>query len=252
MGEPLDIQPLQKYYRGFTIDEPLGNNAFSFARRQNKQIYVPALRCGNIADVRPGDRTVFSEVADDTEYNVCGLEAFIYTRRQGKDIFVFDNHNHAFCFWYYGLRERCFSPELALLHVDQHRDSRKPGLSLPGTWTGWDLDAVFEYTQTHLNVGNFIPPALDADFFQRVINVDSEDALALEMKQAYVLDLDLDLFAPEMAYIPYEKKFRCVRRLVEGADFITIALSPYFMDIEEACSVLEEIFSGADEQDPGI
>ncbi len=45
-----------------------------------------------------------------------------------------------------------------------------------------------------------------------------------------VLNLDLDIFAPELDFIPEEKKIRLIRNLLQKADYVTIATSPYFID----------------------
>lgn len=45
-----------------------------------------------------------------------------------------------------------------------------------------------------------------------------------------VLNIDLDFFAPEMDFIPEEKKFKLIRKLLPKVQCVTIATSPYFID----------------------
>lgn len=45
-----------------------------------------------------------------------------------------------------------------------------------------------------------------------------------------VLNLDLDIFSPELDFIPEEKKMRLIRNLLQKVNYVTIATSPYFID----------------------
>ncbi|EQH66323.1 hypothetical protein [Clostridioides difficile] len=49
-------------YSGFYIEKPVGNNVFSYDKRENKSIYVPKLINGTLNDVRLGNEVVFNEV----------------------------------------------------------------------------------------------------------------------------------------------------------------------------------------------
>ncbi|EQH14377.1 UPF0489 family protein, partial [Clostridioides difficile] len=42
-------------YSGFYIEKPVGNNVFSYDKRENKSIYVPKLINGTLNDVRLGN-----------------------------------------------------------------------------------------------------------------------------------------------------------------------------------------------------
>jgi hypothetical protein len=238
---------LFELYSGFVIADPVGNNVFSFDRRRHRSIWVPPLKRGLPADLRRGQEPVFSEVRDGREVNVTGLENFIYyTPQDNKPVFFFDNHNHAFCFWAAALRSGYFPRGATLVHVDQHKDTREPPRPFMPPGAGpvlFSLDEAFGYANYVLNVGNFIRPALDAGFFSEVVIIDREDALRREPRTPFVLDIDLDIFAPEMAYIPYDRKLAVIRGLVRSAAVITVATSPYFMDQVEALRVAREIFA---------
>jgi hypothetical protein len=45
-----------------------------------------------------------------------------------------------------------------------------------------------------------------------------------------VLNIDLDIFSPELEYIPRSKKMKCIKNLMKYVTFVTIATSPYFID----------------------
>ncbi len=239
----MNIQSLQTIYHGFHITEPVGNNAFSHEQRQNKSIWVPALMQGTLSDLSLGTEIVFSEIEDGVEKNRNGLNNFLYFPFRGKDIFIFDNHNHAFFFWLAGFQQGKIKPGLPLVHVDQHSDMRTPqkwpSFSLNKTM---DLKEVFRYTNYQLNVGNFIQPALHLGLFSEVQIIDSSTALKQEIPEGFVLDIDLDIFSDDMRYIPEEEKSEKIRQYIRRTNFITIATSPFFINQNKAINMLRKLF----------
>jgi len=73
-------------------------------------------------------------------------------------IYLVDNHNHVFYFWYLARSQGIISDNTLLYHIDEHADTRDPGgyLLKPDSQ---DLQKVFDYTNFTLNVGNYIIPA---------------------------------------------------------------------------------------------
>jgi len=233
---------LSEYYRGFCIDQPVGNNAFSFNQRRNKSIYVPPLITGTLAELAPGEKIAFSEISDGREINACGLKKFLHLSFAGKDVVIFDNHNHAFFFWCWGIKSGKIPAAGVLLHVDQHKDTRPPPRTTPFSGpAAIDLAQAFDYTNYVLNVGNFIPPAVNSGIFSKVINVDSRETFALDFPGNFALDIDLDIFAEEMNYIPREIKIARLREWIRRSEFITVATSPFFMAQEEALAIIREL-----------
>lgn len=238
----ISIQPVKQFYNGFYIKEPRGNNAFSYAQRQQRRIYVPPLIRGTLADLAVGEEIAFSEVVKEQEINRKGLRNFIYYRKKDKDFFIFDNHNHAFFFWAYAFKYRKLKKGLPLLHVDQHTDMREPVHYLHfKDENDIDLKTAFDYTNYVLNVGNFLKPALKAGLFSKVDIIDSSFAFQNSYSEEIVLDIDVDVFSPDMAYIDHDLKLEKIRGYIEAARFITIATSPYFMDQEEAIRIIKEL-----------
>jgi hypothetical protein len=45
-----------------------------------------------------------------------------------------------------------------------------------------------------------------------------------------ILNLDLDIFAPELNHIPEDKKIKIIKNLLKQVKYITIATSPYFIE----------------------
>ena len=235
---------LREFYQGFYISDPVGNNAFSFDQRQRKEVYIPPLICGDLDDVKGGEKIGFSEVVDGKEKNSPGLESFIYWQVEDKDIFIFDNHNHAFSFWSFGIKVGLFAERATLVHVDQHKDTRQPDEYLEKDfWKDTSMAQVCQYANHSLNVGNFIEPALKAGMFNQLIMVDHEQAFEQEIEEPFIADIDLDIFSPEMNYIPRAKKVQFIRYLIQKSQLITIATSPHFIDQESAIFTLKELFN---------
>ena len=239
----MNITAIQNYYSGFKISKPVSNNAFSYGRRKNKSIWVPPLIRGAVSDLAVGSKIVFSEMEEDIEKNKTGLKQFIYYPCQGKDIFIFDNHNQAFFFWLAGYMQGKIKPGLPLVHIDQHTDMREP-TSYPDFSLSEEisLKQVFDYTNNVLNVGNFIRPALQLGLFSEVQIIDSTAGFERDIPRDFILDIDMDVFSTDMAYIKDVTKILKIKRYLKKAGFITIATSPYFMNQSEAITFIRELF----------
>ena len=229
-----------KKYTGFYIDKPVGNNIFSFDERKNKKIFVPKLINGDLSSVKVGDKVVFSEIDFDKEINAIGLENMVKFNYKDKDIYIFDNHNHAFYFWINSLNTGMFNKGCKLVHIDQHKDMREP--------ENYDVDInniddVFRYTNYVLNVGNFIKPALHHNIFSEAIIIDSSYGFDLNVDGEIVLDIDLDIFSKDMEYISYDLRVSKIKKYINQAKVITIASSPFFIDQDYAIKVLKELFN---------
>jgi hypothetical protein len=68
-----------------------------------------------------------------------------------KKIYLFDNHNHAYFFWYLSRYNKLIKDNSTLFHIDEHSDMRDSGdyLLKPDSL---DLKKVFDYTNYSLNV----------------------------------------------------------------------------------------------------
>ncbi len=240
----MDMDKLEKYYSGFWLDCPRGNNAFSYEERSNKRIYVaPVVQAGPAA-LQTSDKTAFSEIEGGLEYNRKGLENFLIFEHENKVVSIFDNHNHAFFFWMWGLKTGRVQLNSTLVHVDQHTDMRKPedyfAISNDGDI---DLQLAFEYTNYDLNVGNFIQPALKAGIFSDIHIIDSQAAFEKVLPEKYVLDVDLDIFADDMSYIDTDFKIERIRSYIKQTSFITFATSPYFVEQEVAIQMVKRLLA---------
>lgn len=227
-------------YTGFYIDKPTGNNIFSYEERENKKIYVPKLIEGTLDDVCIGENIVFNEIDEDIEVKAIGLKNMVEYHVNDKDVYIFDNHNHALYFWIKSLKRDKFTKGCKLVHIDQHKDMREPenyNVEID------NIDDVFRYTNEVLNVGNFIQPALKHNIFSEAIIIDSSYGFELDIEGEFVLDIDLDIFSEDMSYISYDLRVNRIRELIAKSKVITIASSPFFIDQEYAIKVLKELFN---------
>ncbi len=240
------------YEQSFVIEGERGNNAFSYSLRgEQPRLTVPALVEGSLEDVVQGDAVVFE---DQDEYGILqrctGLAQLVRTSFEGVPMVVMDNHNHAFYFWMEAFLKGQLQKAATLIHIDAHRDSRRP----PELFKGTTLEEAFEYTNFVLNVGNYIVPAQEWGLIGETVNIIGEgdvdeqisggDFLHQEESNK-ILNVDLDFFAPEMSYIPFEKMKRYILAQAKKAVLITVCTSPFFIDQQLAIQRLRDLF-GAD------
>ncbi len=232
------------YEKSFYIEGKKGNNIFSYDERVSKVLFIPSLITGSLENVEPGTEIVFEEVEDGKIISCTGLKNFVETKVFGNiPMYIFDNHNHALYFWWKGIREGDFPFGLPLIHVDQHRDMREPE-----TWLSKieivTEENIWKYTNYETNVGNFIQPAIKSGLISEVIFFEKSSDFETfpDIKEPFILDIDLDIFAPHMEYMDFDKIIATVRFLAKKASMITIATSPFFIDQERAIKYMNQIF----------
>ncbi|MBN2087047.1 UPF0489 family protein [Candidatus Peregrinibacteria bacterium] len=243
------------YKSEFQITDNISNNSFSFSKRKTPTITVPKIIDGEIDDVKIGDKIVFEDFDEHGDLKSCvGLKNFIRTTHPitKKPIIIVDNHNHVFYFWYEARKNKQVKDGGLLVHIDQHKDVRKPDSYLLKPESE-DLKKVFEFTNTILNVGNYIPSAMDEGLIGDLISITSETEIANHKSQtlptgrqvknhkSLIVNIDLDFWAPEMDYINNKLKTEFTKKWMEAADIITIATSPFFIDQNLAIKVLKEL-----------
>ncbi len=194
------------YSQEFYITDPVGNNAFSYGERLHKRLYVPALKkiqSFDEVELHPylsptlswkereqaAEKITFEEYDFNWQMQTCfGLKnLYEYNSLlnplpfQGKGatrpkIYLVDNHNHVFYFWYLAREQGKISDGATLYHIDEHADTRDPWEYLLKP-ESHDLQKVFEYTNFTLNVGNYIIPAQREGLIGEVIQIRSEESL---------------------------------------------------------------------------
>ena len=235
-------------YTWFYLDEPKGNNAFSFEQRKNKKLWVPKLIEAEIWDIELWDEVVFEDFGFDDQLSTnTGLKNFYKIRWKQKDIYLFDNHNHAYYFWYLARNQNIIWDDNTLVHIDEHADTRDPGEYLMKPESK-DLQKVFHDTNYVYNVGNYIIPAQKEGLISDIIQVRNthnlEEYLDLRstLGENIILNLDLDFFQPDLDFIDYDLKKKVVLDAAKKAKVITVATSPFFINQDLAIKVFKDIF----------
>lgn len=232
------------YQKAFTLNGSRGNNALSFEARRaalgrEPQLHVPALKEGTFEDLREGKEVVFEDFDEHGNLiSAKGLDCFV----RMENWVVVDNHNHVLFFWYEAMSRGLLKPGAVLIHVDQHKDMRRPETLLGST----ELDMVFKYANEEVNVGNYIVPAMEQGLIGEVVSVTSEAGLEDQrfMEEGNkILNIDLDYFAPELNYIDFERAAQFIRRHAESAALITVATSPFFIDQNLALEKLKSLLA---------
>lgn len=243
------------YKKPFFIDQEIGNNAFSFQERKHKQIYVP-----NIIDITDleldkiqlqsdNSKVAFEDFGFDDKLSTnYGLKNFYKISSQSyPTIYLFDNHNHAYYFWYDARSNGLIWDDNLLVHVDEHADMRDPKIDLLKPESE-NLQKVFDFCNfSDVNVGNYIIPAQREGIIGNIIQIRNDTNLDdyLENPPVWeniVLNLDLDFFQPDLDFIDYEKKKQVVLDAASKAKVITICTSPFFINQELALDVFFDIF----------
>lgn len=240
------------YSKPFFIEDPVWNNALSFDKRQNKKLYVTNLVKREVFSVvELWNQIVFEDF--DFSWRLISakwLKNFYEFEYQNTPLYLFDNHNHAFYFWYKSYFNKKISKNALLLHIDEHSDLRIPDY-IPKNINS--LKEAFEYTNFSLNVWNYIIPAIRTWLIKKDFQIRSEedirnflikkDELFKEFYSNIILNIDLDFFAPELDYIDYNIKRDIIKECIKYSNIITVSTSPFFIDGKKALDVFMDIFN---------
>ncbi len=247
------------YKEWFFLEKPVWNNAFSYEKRKSKKLYVPSVVDIDITDLDKiqlqddKSKIAFEDYDFDDKLSTnYGLKNFYRINCYWKEIILFDNHNHAFYFWYEAKSKWIIWDNNLLLHIDEHADTRDNNKILPQEDSS-DLNKVFNFTNNVLNVGDYIIPAEKEGIIWKTIQIRNTKNLNDYMSIYYwnekhvfndwiILNLDLDFFQPDLDFIDYELKKKVVLDAFKKADFITVCTSPFFINQELAINVFKDLF----------
>ncbi len=229
------------------LTEKLWNNAFAWEERVLKYkkspiLHIPSLIEGNIWDIRMWDVVVFEEIEWWKLKSCKGLQNFVNI---SPNITIFDNHNHALYFWLDSVRKWIVKTGFELIHIDEHSDLWDNENELNLEKSIENPEYAWEFTNLSCNVGNYILPAIESGIVGNIIRIENEYQMDTYMDytppENSILNLDLDIFAPELDHIPENKKIQIIKNLIPKVKYITIATSPYFIDQWKALQILKNI-----------
>lgn len=161
------------------------------------------------------------------------------------EIIVFDNHNHALYFWCEAIQRWILDSHFELIHIDEHSDLWENKNELDLDQSIMDLKYTWNFTNFSCNVGNYIQPALKCWLIKNMIRIENEYQIDAYLNYIpdtnSILNIDLDIFAPELDHIPEDKKIQIIRNLIQKVKYVTIATSPYFIEQWKALQMLAKI-----------
>jgi hypothetical protein len=137
-----------------------------------------------------------------------------------------------------------------------------PSLQEEGSGGGY----IRNFAHLECNIGNFITPCIESWLITNMTQIRTEYSLNEKSEQQWILrkgqiindsnkklwftdydlwftivDIDLDFWAPEMWISDIAKTMEQVRTIMDQADLITIATSPYFIDQWLALDLLHQL-----------
>lgn len=248
------------YKEWLFLDKELWNNAFSFDLRKNKKLYIPSIidiainELDKIEIQDDKSKIAFEDFDFDDKLSTnYGLKNFYRIKVKWKEIILFDNHNHAFYFWYEARNRWLIWDNNLLFHIDEHADTRDNNKYISKEDSS-DLSKVFEFTNYVLNVGDYIIPAEKEWIIWKTIQIRNTKNLNDYISNYYwklldknsdsgiILNLDLDFFQPDLDFIDYDLKKKVVLDAFDKADFVTVCTSPFFINQKLAIDVFKNIF----------
>lgn len=239
------------YYREpIILDRPVGNNIFVYDERKEisgkAEIVVPQLIVGTLDDVQLGYTIVFAEeVAWDIK-EFAGLKSLVCLRVQDVPVYVMDNHNHALYCWYKEYLTWNIGKGLPLIHIDQHSDMNDPAWRIDEK-KEHDLSYIAQYVNEVCTIADFIQPALRSGLLGECVQVRTEYWIIngewWMVNDAYILDIDIDFWAPEMGIEEFDRTIQKARQLIAWASLVTIATSPCFIEQYKALEIVKLLLS---------
>lgn len=242
------------YNKPFFINQNKWNNSFSFDKVKNKKIYVPNLIDIDIWDLdkielqNDKNKVAFQDIWFDWKMSINHwLKNFYRIKYDWKEIILFDNHNHAFYFWFEAKKKWIILDNSKLIHIDEHADTRDNQKYLLKPESD-DLQKVFDFTNYELNVGDYIIPAQKQWLIWDIVQIRSTSDLEKYLSDTknivwdIILNLDLDFFRPDLDFIDFDLKKKVILDVAKKAKLITVSTSPFFIDQDLAVKVFKDIF----------
>ena len=242
------------YNKWFFIESPVWNNEFSFDKRQNKKLFVPEIiEAKSFDEIKFQDdleKIAFEDFDFDNKLSTnYWLKNFYRFQMWWKEVVLFDNHNHAFYFWYEARSRKIIWDKNILIHIDQHADTRDNDKIISKS-DSKSLEKVFDFTNFVLNVWDYIIPAQKEGIIENIVQIRNtknlEDYLQnfsnRKNNSKIILNLDLDFFASELDFIDFDLKKKVILDVFEKASYVTVCTSPFFVDQGLAVEKFKEIF----------
>lgn len=186
-------------------------------------------------DFSPSKEIIFSD--DYGEY--FGLERCQVLEKNGKLIYLFDNHNEML----YPMVELSESSnnQFDIVHIDAHPDDAdfqgKKSKKIA-------LGDVHDYI-TGTRISDFFDAISETNLIGGIYRVTHSDSLEFftPPEKPYILSLDIDIFGPEGDFADLTYKVQAIASAWGSAEAICIATSPGFIDQGYAKSIINILLS---------
>lgn len=222
-AKTVDFSPILR--DGFILNYPEGNSSFG---ERDTEIFVPPVILGNSSCLSVGNKIVFRDLSENL--TCLGLERFVCgTSGSGTPIFACDNHNFVLEAWQLLKKERP-----TLIHIDQHRDE-----------AGCICGKNGKITQTR--ICDYIDYAIKNEWIEEKFFsiIESGDLWQLSElpKSNKIVNIDIDIFAPECTILTLEEKVNIITKSTQDASLITLATSPGFIDPELSTEIAKLLWN---------
>lgn len=256
----------------FWLKENVWNNSFAYF--EWKKIWIPWVKIWSIENLELWNEVVFADLEDWKYKESVWLKDHLWiinsayqnkildkleryeSNNNHPPIFICDNHNYALEAWKYFKNEKPL-----LIHIDQHRDEAFP-LNIKKSSLVWKTSLNY-LIQTR--VCDYINWAKDnnwiqkshislceskdfnnlsiSDLIQNKFSPPFEKGVKNKKDNNFILNIDLDIFAPEQTIISYDQIWSLIFGLAKNACLITIATSPLFIDQKKAIELVRHFLS---------
>jgi UPF0489 domain len=250
------------YIQETFLTTPIGNNSISFERRKEQWsdgiLRIPPLIEGTINDIKLLETWICYEYVSDKDVLVSsfGLDTLVHITQWNKDIFVMDNHNHAFSCRWKSYMNTTIPRWSHLIHIDQHSDLNEVvyNNTTQKIVKNTTRDDIAVYTNEVLDIASFIKPAkeiwLITDYEMilteySLLQFQTDFSSISSQSSSCIVDIDLDFRAPEMGIEYYYQTIKKVRQLIDlpNVRCISIASSPTYIHQQRALAILHDILS---------
>lgn len=217
------------------LTQKIWNNIFWYDHVFHSKIWIAETIDWDIDDLNLWENTVFREMKNWKVVEYVWLKNFIKIKKNNQTIYVFDNHNHALKYWIDEYKDWNIQFGFHLIHLDQHTDMNK---------SEFELDVKNPNLDVY-NVWNFIQPAINCWLISNVEQINTEyKLLNFEVPNySYILDIDLDFWAPEMSIEKYLETIEKTKTLISKSRVVTMATSPYFLDQNIAFRLINKLLN---------
>lgn len=226
-----------KSEKWFYISSNVWNNSFAF--KAWKKIWVADIDFWSPDDIGLWNKIVFADIDNWVYKESVWLSTHLWILKDEKynlpcPVFVCDNHNRVLKAWQHFKNQKPF-----LIHIDQHRDEACP-------WNVNDFDKdlrvcdYIDWAKSNLWIQEGHLSLCESRDFLKFEN--EKELLLNTHKKNIILNIDLDIFAPEQTLVPHEIIWEIIFSLSKRSCLVTIASSPIFLNQDLALKLFRKFF----------